>query len=410
MDDSQVPTDDRGRGRTPPASTPNNKRRRNSRSSSRSSRRSLNSGTSSRSSRSRASVVSIERRRKKNLRLETERTRTSGIFQCTFCYATFPGKGNWIRHEKTVHVLTEKWYCAPDGPIDRETRKCFYCHLSLCLCEKPYYSACKKAFSRKCGLLQHLKSAHKALYTSKTLPKSWRRPEPEPEHLRCGFCDKTFSSWADRNEHVAQHFLNGNKMNQWRGDWGLSLEGTRRVTGATLPRDRYNRQKTSPQNEEPEQPRSENAYRYQCTFCLNFFPTANLWSCHEYQNHFAPRNCRPKRTKCGFCPTTFKSWKERERHLARHFGNGKTMSQWEGDWGLTTASMGRLSNATAPQERILLTRSPLNTPLSSGDKHAGITDPVICDIKELQKLWDEKEKTYEEVRQCLPNLSLDQRN
>jgi hypothetical protein len=59
--------------------------------------------------------------------------------------------------------------------------------------------------------------------------------------------------------------------------------------------------------------------------------------------------------------------------------------------------MGRLSNATAPQKRILLTRSPLHTILSSGDYHADITDPVICDIKELQNLWDEKEKTYDEV-------------
>ncbi|CCX08231.1 Similar to hypothetical protein TRIATDRAFT_161626, partial [Trichoderma atroviride IMI 206040]; acc. no. EHK43495 [Pyronema omphalodes CBS 100304] len=41
-------------------------------------------------------------------------------YQCTFCTATFTTKGNWNRHEASVHLLSDTWICAPDGPWDKK--------------------------------------------------------------------------------------------------------------------------------------------------------------------------------------------------------------------------------------------------------------------------------------------------
>ncbi|KAI9039785.1 uncharacterized protein KD926_009128 [Aspergillus affinis] len=38
---------------------------------------------------------------------------------------------------------------------------------------------------------------------------------------RCGFCGQTFVAWAERNDHLAQHFRAGAVMKDWGGCRGL---------------------------------------------------------------------------------------------------------------------------------------------------------------------------------------------
>jgi hypothetical protein len=44
-------------------------------------------------------------------------------------------------------------------------------------------------------------------------------------------------------------------------------------------------------------------------------------------------------------------WKERNSHVAGHFEEDYTMSNWKGDWGLEEEWRARLSSVTLPEER-----------------------------------------------------------
>ncbi|KAM5371276.1 hypothetical protein ACJZ2D_008077 [Fusarium nematophilum] len=39
------------------------------------------------------------------------------------------------------------------------------------------------------------------------------------------------------------------------------------------------------------------------------------------------------RSRCGFCGRSMSTWEERADHISNHFKLGKTMADWEGDWG-----------------------------------------------------------------------------
>ncbi|KAI8204565.1 Homeobox protein 4 [Colletotrichum sp. SAR 10_86] len=54
------------------------------------------------------------------------------------------------------------------------------------------------------------------------------------------------------------------------------------------------------------------------------------------------------RSACGFCGAKLETWAERGDHLADHFKNGSTMTDWQGDWGFEPAVMEMLDNAMPP--------------------------------------------------------------
>ncbi|KAI5843582.1 hypothetical protein BZA05DRAFT_439181 [Tricharina praecox] len=57
----------------------------------------------------------------------------------------------------------------------------------------------------------------------------------------------------------------------------------------------------------------------------------------------------PVRSRCGFCGECFDSWAMRKKHVAAEFKNGRKMSQWRGDWGLTPDWARKLDNAVLPE-------------------------------------------------------------
>jgi hypothetical protein len=62
------------------------------------------------------------------------------------------------------------------------------------------------------------------------------------------------------------------------------------------------------------------------------------------------------KSRCGFCGSTFTTWKDRVDHIAMHFKNGADMSQWKGDWGFEPSVQRLVENAIPPylihQDRI----------------------------------------------------------
>lgn len=167
------------------------------------------------------------------------------IFCCTFCCDRFGSKYEWVRHEKSLHVNLENWYCAPFGSValSDETGKeqCVYCakiepskdHLL-----EHDHEACqdesneRRFFRRKDHLVQHLRHIHQV----QELPpiEKWKI-EVKDISSRCGFCDLTLDNWSDRVSHLAKHFHRGLTMKDWKGDHDFPPQVTAQLRNAYPP-------------------------------------------------------------------------------------------------------------------------------------------------------------------------------
>lgn len=167
------------------------------------------------------------------------------IFCCTFCCDRFGTRYEWVRHEKSLHLNLETWYCAPLGPsvfspiLGKE--QCAFCdtlqpsweHLS-----SHNYEACQdlskelRSFHRKDHLVQHLRHVHHV----QDLPTidDWK-VEMKNITSRCGFCGLDLDNWDDRASHLSKHFRQGSTMKDWEGDHGLSPAITARLKNAYPP-------------------------------------------------------------------------------------------------------------------------------------------------------------------------------
>ncbi|KAL0934386.1 homeobox and c2h2 transcription [Colletotrichum truncatum] len=162
----------------------------------------------------------------------TEDDKEKRIYQCTFCTDTFKSRYDWTRHESTLHLSLEKWTCVPSGPRycdpSEELIRCAFCgdqnpsdqhiqeHSYEDCATKPLHA---RVFYRKDHLRQHLRLSHKV---NKVLPSmnEWKSKIYKVKS-RCGFCGKTFSLWADRNDHLADHYRAGALTKDWKGCRGL---------------------------------------------------------------------------------------------------------------------------------------------------------------------------------------------
>jgi hypothetical protein len=64
--------------------------------------------------------------------------------------------------------------------------------------------------------------------------KKWKVQMPDIES-QCGFCGTRLATWADRTEHLAEHFKMGKSMADWQGDWGFDDAIVKLVENAILP-------------------------------------------------------------------------------------------------------------------------------------------------------------------------------
>ncbi|KAJ5657250.1 uncharacterized protein N7484_000899 [Penicillium longicatenatum] len=172
-------------------------------------------------------------------------------YQCTFCMRSFKKRHDWARHEKSVHFSLEIWICTPSLDELQQAWQtqgvgCNFCDV-LCpgpahLEEHEFHICATKpmvdrSFTRKDYLWQHLRKFHGCSKNPVPDLEAWRATGAEVQS-RCGFCGQSFSTWTARAEHLADHFKNGVRMNQWVGDWGLSPTAMDVLRKATLPNQR----------------------------------------------------------------------------------------------------------------------------------------------------------------------------
>ena len=200
---------------------------------------SVGSATSAGSANSVMSYQSLEGslagRRKKALRRQKRRgaqssTPNSRQYQCTFCISDFVSFGDWRRHEENVHLVLNKWVCAPEGRFKPGTDECVYCdekHEDIEANHKCNDRYCHgkepadRVFSRKDHLKQHLRRVHGVQWRPGF--EAWSIKTQGPTRSRCGFCDITFPNWNQRMHHIGWEFKNGHRMAFWQGDWGLEM-------------------------------------------------------------------------------------------------------------------------------------------------------------------------------------------
>ncbi|CAG8397403.1 unnamed protein product [Penicillium salamii] len=186
------------------------------------------------------------RRRKPSVPVNTlahSKAKAVRPFQCTFCTDSFPAKYDWQRHEKSMHLILDKWTCAPQGgTIEQDgIPHCVFCsvanpdgeHLethNFMSCEEKTVQ--EKTFYRKDHLNQHLRLMHNTKF--QPCMEKWQSSITDIKS-RCGFCNSTFQTWKDRVDHLAGHFKNGASMAQWQGDWGFDPLIQARVENAIPP-------------------------------------------------------------------------------------------------------------------------------------------------------------------------------
>lgn len=195
-----------------------------------------------------ASMDRKERRRRRKASLPVnsfnhQKARAVRPFQCTFCTDSFAAKYDWQRHEKSMHLILDKWTCSPTGGVteDNGILRCVFC--SVANPDKDHlethnYISCQekslheRTFFRKDHLNQHLRLMHNAKF-QRCMDK-WQSSITEMKS-RCGFCQSVLNTWKDRVDHLAGHFKNGASMAQWQGDWGFDPWIQERVENAIPP-------------------------------------------------------------------------------------------------------------------------------------------------------------------------------
>jgi hypothetical protein len=155
------------------------------------------------------------------------------LYHCTVCCKSFKDVYGWKRHESSVHGYSDiEWVCMLTG-YGAPGQKCVLCSdiihdfhhfeehdVQSCLDK----SVCDRTFSRKDLLKQHVQQIHLAtandsVSRSFKVPKAWSQ-EVETAHIKneslwCGFCLTACDSIGERMDHVAEHFRNGDDIEDW---------------------------------------------------------------------------------------------------------------------------------------------------------------------------------------------------
>lgn len=166
-------------------------------------------------------------------------------FQCTFCCDSFRSKHDWVRHEKSLHLNTEEWLCAPYGGVvlsaTTSRLHCAFCNMldpSQAHLESHHSNTCRTQsgeparFRRRDHLAQHLRLVHKL--DNLPLIDDWKATTGNITS-RCGFCHARMETWDERAAHLANHFRQGRTMKDWTGEHEFEPRIAAVVTNALPP-------------------------------------------------------------------------------------------------------------------------------------------------------------------------------
>lgn len=154
-------------------------------------------------------------------------------FACTVCVKACKNASEWKRHEAGVHGYNDReWVCMLTDAFKLQS-ECVFCLEpmdSIDHLDKHAIDRCsnkctaERSFPRKDNLKQHVLLAHLAraspwIKTTFEVPTEWERvldlSPGGPGSRWCGFCGYMLETTAERMDHVAQHFRNGQKMTSW---------------------------------------------------------------------------------------------------------------------------------------------------------------------------------------------------
>ncbi|KAI4612979.1 hypothetical protein J4E80_007034 [Alternaria sp. BMP 0032] len=154
-------------------------------------------------------------------------------FPCTVCVKSFKNAWEWKRHETSVHDYKDReWVCVLTDAFKLRS-ECVFClepmdsidHLdkhAIDLCSNK--CTAERSFPRKDLLKQHVLLAHledapPSIKKTFEVPTEWERgldvSPGGPGSRWCGFCRCMLETTAQRMDHVAQHFRNGQNMMSW---------------------------------------------------------------------------------------------------------------------------------------------------------------------------------------------------
>lgn len=179
-------------------------------------------------SRSQQSQGHVENSSPVHSRAQRSQSRVSRIYQCTYraCTSSFATKTDWKRHEESEkHWLQQKYMC-----LECDTSAVNYAGMMECLyCSgsaedlgdiQIHNLQCDPArklgrtFTRKDHFRDHLRDDHGISLDSTT--STWVYSIESRWPRQCGFCGYIVDTWAQRANHIEDHFKKGYRVSSWK--------------------------------------------------------------------------------------------------------------------------------------------------------------------------------------------------
>ena len=155
-----------------------------------------------------------------------EATKASNLYWCSICEVrrSFKNLSDWRKHEKE-HV--DAYVCMLRGSVDKTTSgvKCSFCGMSnpseehlgahnIQACGKgaPASFSCK----RRADLVKHLKKCHNVHEKAQgeAVADQWKETTKK-QAWSCGFCIHLVHTFGERLKHIATHFEQGRRLDEW---------------------------------------------------------------------------------------------------------------------------------------------------------------------------------------------------
>jgi len=149
----------------------------------------------------------------------------SHLYQCTYraCTSSFATKTDWKRHEGSEkHWLQQKYMCLECQTSATDMMECLYCtrsaedvgdirmHNLECIAARKQ----GRTFTRKDHFRSHLRNDHGLPLTPAA--SSWVYAIESEWPRQCGFCGAIVDTWAQRANHIEEHFKKGCRITSWK--------------------------------------------------------------------------------------------------------------------------------------------------------------------------------------------------
>lgn len=162
----------------------------------------------------------------------SKRKAKSRMYECTFCRKSFTKRHDWKRHERIHMPSLERYVCQGSlisslvvWRLDSPEPQCSLCGHNCpddVHFQSHEFDTCserrvlERSFSRRDHLWQHLVKYHGCRkWDGWSLDLDLWKCRNDVVESHCGFCGLQSHTWHDRTDHLAKHFEDGLRMEQW---------------------------------------------------------------------------------------------------------------------------------------------------------------------------------------------------